>query len=487
MKNVSSVRLAGYVLMLLVLTAGCDMGQPDANQPPDTQFFVEEIPLPDSLRLNTVVSLYWLGSDPDGYVKGYELSVDGGEWLYTTSTDSTFRFDLTDGNELDDIMVQVRAVDNLGLADPEPAELLVPIRNRPPDASFDDSPGIPDTVGPVFSFTWTVTDLEGDFTLDSIFLKLNEGAWYAFSPDVEFVTLLADEPAVSGEQFARVYVGGQADELAAKISGLINGGSNQLFLQARDISGSMSEVDSSRIFFVKNQNSDLLVINGHGRAAASNTTRAVLDAVATDGYDWLDIRDNLPSFWDPTFTLYLQLYGRIYWFDDGTPIAGQGDVYLLEQAANSFQAYLNNGGKLMVSTTFSTVFDNAARQAQSLIFDFSPADSLSSAPGQARIPRGGPLAGVGIFSEQDTLFKDNLSLLTGADPFYPKNPENVLFEADLVEVGGWTGPNTVAARSTFTNNETNQVFFSVELHLFNGDIDALESLFDRVLNDEFNW
>ena len=273
-----------------------------------------------------------------------------------------------------------------------------------------------------------------------------------------------------GTQSANVLVGGGATPLTQEISGLRSGGDNQLYLQARDISGSLSEIDTSKLFFVKNQTSDLLVVNGHSRAVAASTTRAVLNEVTSGGYDWIEIRDNLPSFWDPTFTLYLQLYDQIYWFDDGTPIAGLGDVYLLEQAANSFQAYLNEGGKLMVSTTFSTAFNNAERQAQSLIFDFSPADSLSSSSGQARILRSGPLSGVGVFADQDTLFKDNGSLLTGVDPFYPKNGENVLFEAELVKVGGWTGPSSVAARSTFTNNETNQVFFSIELHLFNGDL-----------------
>ena len=93
--------------------------------------FLWKISLPDSLRLNTVVKLSWLGTDPDGYIRGYEVSVDGGEWGFTTQTDSVFRFDLMGSSELGDVEVRVRAIDNLGLADPEPAELVVPIRNRP--------------------------------------------------------------------------------------------------------------------------------------------------------------------------------------------------------------------------------------------------------------------------------------------------------------------------------------------------------------------
>jgi hypothetical protein len=464
--------------------AACDPGQLAGNQPPDTSFFLDGVGL-DSARLTTVVQMHWLGTDPDGYVEGYELSVDGGDWFFTQRTDSTFRFDIEAGSLDADVDLRVRAIDNLGAADPEPAQLTLPVRNTPPTARFNPEVAIPDTAYSVLSFTWSVADLEGVETIDSVFLRINEGDWYYLSPGASFATLLSSDTRTPGVQPAQLLLGSEARPMDELLTGLNNGGRNRLYLQARDLSGAFSEVDTSAEFFLQPQRSDLLIVNAHQRREAVAFTRSMFDEVAQGDYDWLDLRASLPSFWEPTFSLYLRLYDRIYWFGDGQPISGQGETYILEQAANGFQAYLNEGKKLMMSTPFNPVFNDPERQAQSLIFDFSPADSLSTAEGQARLPRQAAVYGQGPWSDLDTLRAS--AFLTGVDPFYAKSADNALAQAALTPVGGWTGPSVVAARSTFSNNETNQVFFSVEIHLLDGDPTALRGWFERIFNQDFNW
>ncbi|MEL7342447.1 MAG: hypothetical protein AAGM67_18340, partial [Bacteroidota bacterium] len=79
------------------------------------------------------------------------------------------------------------------------------------------------------------------------------------------------------------------------------------------------------------------------------------------------------------------------------------------------------------------------------------------------------------------------TFITGADPFYSKDPSNDIYRGQISKVNDWVGPSTIAARTLFTNGETNQVFFSLELHKLNGDAAALTQCLDLILNEEFDW
>ena len=133
-------RLSAFVFSLLALSSlftGCDKGSPLANIPPETSIFLTDIQLTGQNRLNSVVTMYWSGEDQDGYVTGYELSFDGTDWAFTTASDSTFSFVIPSGQDTVDIPFYVRAMDNDGDVDPEPAFLRIPLKNRPPVARFD--------------------------------------------------------------------------------------------------------------------------------------------------------------------------------------------------------------------------------------------------------------------------------------------------------------------------------------------------------------
>ena len=474
------------IFVCILFLSACDTGALLTNQPPETRMFLDEINLTGEQRLNSVVKLHWSGEDIDGYVAGYEISTNGGQtWGFTPSSDSTFRFDILPGSDTTDIDFRVRAIDNEALADPDPARLIVPIKNTPPIARLDTINLIPDTVYTAWSILWSVDDLDGVETLDSIFIRLNDGPWYGIERVTNFMTFLPENPSIAGEQTAQLFSGPDAIPLPNNLAGLEVGADNRLYMRARDISGTFSQVDSSKSFFVRQQQSDLLVIDAHGTSSADNVYFPILQKVYP-GYDYLNLRAELPPYWSPTFGFLLNQYDKVFWYSDGAEIASLGQRLLMEVAAVQLQDYLNQGGKLFMTARFPNSFNRPDAVGESLVFGFSPMDSLSSAPGQARIPVDSLIFPVGNFA--NTL--DPLvcaSFISGADPFYPKDAVNNILNTQLVSSGGWTGPRTVCARTLFSNGRTNQVFISIELHKLNKDPQALEKFMSHVFSVEFDW
>ena len=474
------------ILFILILASlwACDTGEKLGNQAPDTRIFLDAINLTGENRLNSVVRLHWTGEDVDGYITGFELSLDGQQWHLTTKTDSTFRFDLQPGSDTTDISFWVRAIDNEEERDPDPANLIVPIKNSPPTARFDTLNVVPDTVYSVWSVLYSVDDLDGIETLDSAFIKLNDSPWYPLERNISFLTFLPENANIAGDQRAQLYKGLDGEALTATIGGLKVGQDNRMYLRSRDIAGSFSQIDTSKSFFVRTQQSDLLVIDAHGSDGADDVYFPVLNDVYS-GYDLLNLRAQFPPFWEPTFGFLLNLYDKIFWYSDGAEV-GPGQQLLIEVAAIQIQQYLNQGGKMFVTLKFPNSFNDPETRGQSLIFGFSPIDSLSSAPGQARLPKDSLLYPIGAFASRYNSLVSS-AFIAGVDPFYPKDPANDMFLGQVIPVGGWTGPNTLGGRTLFSNGRTNQVFFSVELHRLNTDAAALRELFNQVLTVEFDW
>ena len=112
-----------FLSMVLVFW-GCDRGKANENLPPDTKLAIDSINLIGSNRLNSIVQMSWYGTDRDGYVVGYDISIDsistpdGGtnyNWKRTFKQDSTFNFSIPEGQDTTDIKLRVRSIDNLSL------------------------------------------------------------------------------------------------------------------------------------------------------------------------------------------------------------------------------------------------------------------------------------------------------------------------------------------------------------------------------------
>ena len=174
------LRKLHYIFLLIpIILLACDEGELNPKSPPDTSIFINSIELSGENRLTSVVDLFWIGTDKDGFVKEYEISFDQIEWSLVTRTDSTFKFTISEGSDTANIDFYVRSIDNDGLIDPTPAYLEIPIRNTAPTIQFDEDFQPVDTTSVVFSLIWNVLDLDGENTIDSTFIRINDGDWFA--------------------------------------------------------------------------------------------------------------------------------------------------------------------------------------------------------------------------------------------------------------------------------------------------------------------
>ncbi|MEM8898945.1 MAG: hypothetical protein AAGC85_12600 [Bacteroidota bacterium] len=469
-------------VLLLGVMSSCEEGELLENQPPETSIFLESIRLDGQDRLSTIVELFWSGEDVDGFVIGFDLSLDGNNWSRVTQTDSTFRFVIEQGQDTTDISFFIRAVDNLETVDPTPAFLSVPIKNTPPSVNLDESLNLLGEVLPVFSVRWTVEDLDGFETLDSVFIKLNEAPWISISPDINLITLRAEDPSQAGSQQAVIRTSFEGTAFDKTLPGLLVEGDNLFYVQARDISGSLSQVDTSEVFRVQRKSGNLLVIDSHRTNEVDNILFPNIRS-AYGAFDYLDVDTQVPTFMEPTFRLVLEEYDQVFWYGDGTERSEYSERLFLDFAAPQIQQYLNQGGKIWMSSSFPSTYAVSETANSSLVFGYSPMDTLSTALGQARILRDISVpASTAAFPTLSTS-----AIISSADPFHPKNPADVLYEAEIRPVGGWVGPSAIAAKSVFSNGQTNQIFFSVELHQLSGDSVAFRALFDQVFQQEFNW
>jgi hypothetical protein len=111
----------GKIIITIILTsiavlAGCDWFEEavEANLPPETELL--ECGAAQGITEGDDVRFVWTGTDIDGRVSGFEVSFDDGPWE-ATSLDSLTVSDV----DLGDHVFRVRAVDDDGDVDPDPA------------------------------------------------------------------------------------------------------------------------------------------------------------------------------------------------------------------------------------------------------------------------------------------------------------------------------------------------------------------------------
>ncbi|HAS36679.1 MAG TPA: hypothetical protein DCS15_09340 [Flavobacteriales bacterium] len=473
--------LLTYMILVSVFFS-CKKGEKKENLPPDTFISVDKINLSGDDRLNSSVQLQWFGSDQDGYVQEYELSIDGGnEWFRTKSQDSLFIFSIESGSDTVDVEFRVRAIDNEDSVDPSPAALSIPIKNTAPSVLFKSDLMPQDTVFSVATISWEASDFDGNETIDRAFIKVNEGSWYPLDRKVSTISLVAIDPLGTGAQEAYVYTDVNAP-LSESITGFRLEDTNRVYVKVEDIAGSESTIDTSEIFYVKNQKTDILVIAANPDGDAFY--RANLDAVTT-GYDYINYYTNAgqnqPKFWNITFNLMINLYDVLVIYTENSIFEDaqtKQDRLLLESAAPSLQSFFDSNGKLLCSAIFPNDFSS-----ESSLFQTLPMDRLTEAAGGTAILGFDSLVNP-QFSAYDTLQPSEF--LTGLDPFYPTADAEAIYRADLEIVAPWTGPDIIAARRK-PDGKVKQIFFSVEMHKLNGRQNAMRDLFDQIMNTDFNW
>ncbi len=475
-----------YILFLVVLVSsfGCKRTlEKDANLSPETIITPESINLTGDNRLNSVVFLSWFGTDKDGYVEGYEISLDNQNWVYTTQNDSLFSFTLQPGSDTTDIDFYVRAIDNSKLTDPTPAYLKVPLKNTAPVALFVEKGFPQDTTNIVTTFRWAATDADGDETIVKAFLKANQGDWMEIDINEEMISIVPTSSTATGVTEAFVYYGNSAQPTSEKIKGLVVGDTNHFYVKVIDFANAESEPDTSDVVFIKPQISNRIYVTGLP-SGPTEVYKSVMNANSTD-YDLYDYyAENgkyQPGFWIPTFDLILSHYNEIIVTTDESiftnSVTGR-KTDLLEFIAPSLQVFSNNGGKSLVVTSFTKGQDISG------ITGIVPIDSLSASIGQARLYPDSTIA--------SNLGANYLPLaanvvLSGLSPFYMSIGAEEAYYGQITPVQGWTGPSTVGARRKNGNNNYYQYFFSVQLHKMDKQLGNLEILFDQIQNNDFNW
>ena len=218
---------------------------------------VEAINRGNDFRLSSQIQISWFGNDPDGFVAGFEYAINDtseGNFTFTTKTDSTFILPITPGQENDDVLFKVRAIDDQGLKDPKGASLIFPIVNSNPQVSLNSNQSPPDTLFSVSSFGWNFSDPDGFLNLARTEIAINDtiNGWVSipFTEDDNgqlFISLEVDN-STSGAQDAQLFLGrsystlqvdGQSVTVPVEV-----GSRNTFYVRAIDAAEAVSNVDS---------------------------------------------------------------------------------------------------------------------------------------------------------------------------------------------------------------------------------------------------
>jgi len=185
-----ALRAAGVLSLALLALTGCGLVDPGdytlkTNEPPDTE--ITSGPKTGSTN-SYFVTIAWKGIDQDGVIKGFTLTVDG-KTMFTTATDSLFRF--TAANKDEPHTVTVAARDNNDADDPTPASITFNATNVAPNTEIQvvGNPREGSTFGLGAIFTIVAVDDPDNGPEFSYRYKIDEGGQWSewlTNPVIEF-------------------------------------------------------------------------------------------------------------------------------------------------------------------------------------------------------------------------------------------------------------------------------------------------------------
>ena len=307
-----------------------------------------------------------------------------------------------------------------GGLDPRGALLTFPIRNTPPTITFSRNPNdaaqpfrLPDTTYTAVTFSWTASDPDGNTTLSGYRIALNDttdpARWFTVPVRDTIVTLVVPRlrsDGATGEVTADVYSGKFVGRrFLGTIPGLRLNQLNRLYVQAKDVAGEYSPAISmpsgTGRWYVRKPVGRLFLVSDYinfDAAQALAAYRASLAAVPGGQFvevDQLDAGRGLTpedkrngkygsmvqQFADPALVWNFLLYDYVLWYTDQFPSLSVAQVTLF--------TYLQNGGKVIFTTTFESSVD-----PRGALRDFAPIDSVSSVNlSTTRPPTPPPVAG----------------------------------------------------------------------------------------------
>jgi hypothetical protein len=436
-------------------------------------------------------------------------------------------WDKNDNGVLDPTDEELPALPNA--MDPKGAALTFPIRNTPPNIGFlpnpiDGSPlRQPDTTFTVATFAWKGSDFDGYNTLAAYRFALNDtsdGRWFTVPLRDTIVTLVVPRfrsNAALGEVAADVYGGFFLERrFLGEVDGLRLDALNVLYVQALDVAGEYSAAitmpSGTDHWYVRKPRSRMLVVSDYisfDAAAALGTYRSSLAALPGGEYMTLDYLDfglgltateksmGMPGrlvhpYIDPALVQTFLLYDEVLWYTDQFPSLGV--------AQHSLFTYMQNGGRVIFSTSFQTTLDPSGA-----LRDFAPIDSISSvnlSPTRPPVPPA--VAGDSRIPASFVAIPDSTDLhdpyprLAFNDspvihsifmrPVYRRSDARYIYhlQADTRVPARYLGSPNVAV----VDGAQTIIFIGMPLHLLNntdvGNPLGLTAFFERALTREFN-
>ena len=380
----SFLSLATAATLVALVLGGCGirkLTQPDST--PNTTIFIQGVV--DTAGVNHIVHLHWYGTDPHGYIVGYEVRLlnpsapADTSWQFTTRTDSLVTVYTPDGRT--SAVFEARAINDKGVRDPDPARQLFNFRNQPPVVRLVSRPNAGDRSDTTFASAtvrWTVTDVDGDASkvVCQIWLDGNAG-----SPD----------PA-PGTSFtvpsARFLQGGQ-----------YRSGRRTLYIRAVDDGGMAGSIDSVSWYVrapVTGARARLLLIDDVPTTAAAKFrvdtlyVNAIANARAMGGVqngEWsvLHLQSNQPFRSPKDLEQTFEQFETVIWYRGEQ--ATQPTV--LTTYGSGIGPYLDSGGKMFLETlemvaswssngAFTTDFTSRYLDSDGVFVYAQPPDSSAS-------------------------------------------------------------------------------------------------------------
>jgi hypothetical protein len=422
------------------------------NLPPNT--FLSLFPDSTISPQKTVIKITWWGDDPDGLIKGYNISFDSLNWSFTTQNDSTFQLAIN-GND-STFRFWVAAVDDKGLADPTPATNLFPVYNSPPSVKFNTGTELPDTTFTVATFLWTGTDPDGNSTIKNYRWALNDTSdWHSLNGTASSITLRESD-------------------------GLRINNTNIFYLKAEDIAGTFSKIvrmpDTNKIWFVREPKGRVLVIDDYSVSLDNGTAAAFYEtALDTVLHSILDIKvgngANVPKVRNPMFVETLKLFRAVIWYASRGNLPSDNASFVLAQETLPY--YLASGGKVFFTTGFPNFLNDSVH-----VEDFVPVDSVTS--------YSSGLIDIGV--ETIVINNNYPPLQTGSQyspdkirGVYPKIGADVIYRFPVIPP--YSQQNMIiCVKNTISN--PNIVFMSVPLHRMD-NLNNASVFFRKVIYSDF--
>ena len=317
------------------------------NLPPQTQLFVQ-YDAADGVphTVYHVARLHWFGSDPDGFVQGYDirfiwpLGDPNPAWTRTTLTDSLFVIPDTTG--LSNPTFQVRAVDNKGLADPQPPQQAFSFSNLAPTVSFVDPPNLNEVTFATQTLDWVGIDDDGDAGLLSyrVWLEGNEANPHVLTNN-EF-TLPSSDFLVGGRlraglDTATVFV--QAVDPGGRVSNIAS-----VTWRVRDAAPSPAQ--RARLLLIDDDTSP-----GADPSNFDNFYNAAVTGSGIPAGSWSVQRLNSGRAFRSSKDLEqsFKLFDAVVWYRGATSYFSDRDT-LLPRHSEAVGAYLDAGGKVFLES-----------------------------------------------------------------------------------------------------------------------------------------